>query len=35
MSNTEPVLRLNVETKGDIELLKLKTEEILALCYNK
>ncbi|MCD5407295.1 MAG: phosphomannomutase [Desulfotomaculum sp.] len=29
MSNTEPVLRLNVETKGDARLLKLKTEEIL------
>jgi phosphomannomutase len=29
MSNTEPVIRLNVETKGDPELLKLKTTEIL------
>lgn len=29
MSNTEPVLRLNVETRGDVELLKLKTKEIL------
>jgi len=31
MSNTEPVLRLNVETRGDAGLLKLKTEEILGL----
>lgn len=30
-SNTEPVIRLNVETRGDHELLKEKTEEILAL----
>ncbi|MDD2486064.1 MAG: phosphomannomutase [bacterium] len=29
MSNTEPVVRLNVETRGDKELLKKKTEEIL------
>lgn len=28
-SNTEPVLRLNVETKCDSELLKRKTEELL------
>ena len=25
-SNTEPLVRLNVETKGDLELLKEKTE---------
>jgi len=31
MSNTEPLLRLNVESKGDVELLKLKTEELLQL----
>lgn len=31
MSNTEPVLRLNVETHGDEGLLKKKTEELLAV----
>ncbi len=30
-SNTEPVLRLNVETRGDAALLKEKTEEILRM----
>lgn len=30
-SNTEPVLRLNVETRGDAALLQRKTEELLAL----
>lgn len=30
-SNTEPVIRLNVETRGDAELMKQKTEELLAL----
>ncbi len=30
-SNTEPVVRLNVESKADDELMKAKTEEILAL----
>ena len=30
-SNTEPVLRLNVETRGDAVLLKKKTEEILGM----
>lgn len=30
-SNTEPVLRLNVESRGDEELMKRKTEELLAL----
>lgn len=29
MSNTEPVIRLNVETKGDTALLKEKTDELL------
>lgn len=29
-SNTEPVIRLNVETRGDAELMKAKTEELLA-----
>ena len=30
-SNTEPVLRLNVETRGDQALLEEKTRELLAL----
>jgi phosphomannomutase len=30
-SNTEPVLRLNVETRQDPDLLKEKTDELLAL----
>lgn len=30
-SNTEPVIRLNVETRGDRALLKEKTEELLQL----
>ncbi|MCE9560019.1 MAG: phosphomannomutase [Armatimonadetes bacterium] len=29
-SNTEPLLRLNVESRGDMELMKAKTEELLA-----
>jgi phosphomannomutase len=31
MSNTEPVVRLNVETRGDTALLKEKTAEVLAI----
>lgn len=31
MSNTEPVIRLNVETKGDFTLLKEKTAELLGV----
>jgi phosphomannomutase len=31
MSNTEPVIRLNVEARGDIDLMRRKTAEILAL----
>jgi len=31
MSNTEPLLRLNVESKGDKELMQQKTEELLAI----
>lgn len=31
LSNTEPVIRLNVETRSDRELLKEKTDELLAL----
>ena len=30
MSNTEPLIRLNVETRGDSELLEQKTKELLA-----
>jgi len=30
-SNTEPVVRLNVESKGDAALMRAKTDEILAL----
>jgi len=30
-SNTEPVVRLNVESKGDVELMIEKTQEVLAL----
>lgn len=30
-SNTEPLLRLNVETRGDAQLLTAKTDELLAL----
>jgi len=30
-SNTEPVVRLNVESKGDVELMEGKTQEVLAL----
>ena len=29
-SNTEPVIRLNVETRGDAELMKEKTAELLS-----
>ena len=34
-SNTEPVLRLNVETRGDIVLLEQKTKELLNLILDK
>jgi len=34
-SNTEPVLRLNVETRGDKVLLEQKTEELLGLIQGK
>jgi len=30
-SNTEPVIRLNVESKGDIELMEQKTQELLEI----
>ena len=31
MSNTEPVVRLNVESRGDAELMRNKTEEVLSV----
>jgi phosphomannomutase len=31
MSNTEPILRLNVESRGDIGLMKNKTDELLGI----
>ncbi|GAB4129540.1 MAG: phosphomannomutase CpsG [Ignavibacteriales bacterium] len=34
ISNTEPLIRLNVESKNDIELMKKKTEELLNLIRN-
>jgi phosphomannomutase len=30
-SNTEPVLRLNVESRGDVGLMREKTEELLGI----
>lgn len=34
-SNTEPVVRLNVESRADVELMKVKTEQILSLLQSK
>lgn len=31
LTNTEPVVRLNLETRGDKALMQQKTDEILAL----
>jgi phosphomannomutase len=31
MSNTEPVVRLNVESRGDQSLMEAKTKELLGL----
>ncbi len=31
MSNTAPVVRLNVESRGDVPLLEAKTAEVLAI----
>ena len=31
LSNTEPVVRLNVESRGDVALMRVRTEELLAL----
>ena len=30
MSNTEPVVRVNLESRGDEELMRRKTDEVLA-----
>jgi len=35
MSNTEPVVRLNVETRGDRRLLEAKTREVLTILESK
>jgi phosphomannomutase len=35
MSNTEPLVRLNVESRGDEALLRAKTEEVLAVIDRK
>jgi phosphomannomutase len=34
ISNTEPIIRLNVESRGDINLMKNKTEELLKAIRN-
>jgi phosphomannomutase len=34
MSNTEPILRLNVESRGDEKLMKEKTDELLKIILN-
>ena len=34
ISNTEPIIRLNVESRGDVDLMKEKTEELLKLIRN-
>jgi phosphomannomutase len=34
MSNTEPLVRLNLETRGDEALLKQREEQILQLLEN-
>ncbi len=34
MSNTEPIIRLNVESRGDIKLMEEKTKELLDLIRN-
>ncbi len=35
VSNTEPVVRLNVESKGDVTLMKQKTAEVLEILLNE
>jgi len=34
ISNTEPIIRLNVESRGDIKLMKDKTDELLKAIRN-
>ena len=34
MSNTEPVVRLNVESRGDLRLMETKTQEVLNVLEN-
>ena len=34
MSNTEPIIRLNVESRGDIKLMEKKTKELLDIIRN-
>jgi phosphomannomutase len=34
VSNTEPLVRLNVESKGDVELMREKTKELLGIINN-
>ena len=34
MSNTEPVVRLNVEARADSNLMRTKTQEVLSLFEN-
>ena len=31
MSNTEPVVRLNVESRGDVALMRARTKDVLAI----
>ena len=31
LSNTEPVVRLNVESRGDVAMMEARTAELLAL----
>ena len=33
MSNTEPVVRLNVETRGDAALMATRRDELLAMVH--
>ncbi|MET3652784.1 phosphomannomutase [Dyella japonica] len=34
-SNTEPLLRLNVEARGDVQLMRVRTQELSALIENR
>jgi len=35
MSNTEPIIRLNVESKADVKLMEEKTKELLKAIRNE